>query len=124
MLRDDLFVNDSYSVEARHDEEHGKVVRKKIVFVTVLLTIVTLVEVLLGVFVKQGTELWPVIKWLFIAMTLVKAGYIVAVFMHLGDERKSLRYFILIPYALFILLLLYITITESNYLNMLWSTYF
>ncbi|SRR5690606_36389584 len=124
MLRDDLFVNDSYSVEARHDEEHGKVVRKKIVFVTVLLTIVTLVEVLLGVFVKQGTELWPVIKWLFIAMTLVKAGYIVAVFMHLGDERKSLRYLILIPYALFILLLLYITITESNYLNMLWSTYF
>ncbi len=124
MERDDLLVNDSYSVEARHDEEHGKAIRKKIVFVTVLLTVVTIVEVLLGVFIKQGTDLWPVVKWLFIAMTLVKAGYIVAVFMHLGDERKSLRYIILLPYALFILLLLYIVITESNYLNMLWSTYF
>lgn len=124
MERDDLLVNDSYAVEARHDEEHGKAIRKKIVFVTILLTVVTIVEVALGIFIKQGTGMWPVVKWAFIVMTLVKAGYIVAVFMHLGDERKSLRYIILVPYALFILMLLYISITESNYLNMLWSTYF
>lgn len=124
MERDDLLVNDSYPVKANHGEEAGKAIRKKIVFVTILLTVVTIVEVLLGVFIKQGTELWPVVKWSFIAMTLVKAGYIVAVFMHLGDERKSLRYIIILPYALFILYLLYISITESNHLNELWSTYF
>lgn len=124
MERDDLLVNDSYPVKANHGEEQGKAIRKKIVFVTILLTLVTIVEVLLGVFIKQGTELWPVVKWSFIAMTLVKAGYIVAVFMHLGDERKSLRYIIILPYALFILYLLYISITESNHLNELWSTYF
>lgn len=124
MERDDLLVNDSYPVQANHDEEHGKAIRKKIVFVTILLTVITIVEVLLGVFIKQGTDLWPVVKWAFIAMTLVKAGYIVAVFMHLGDERKSLRYTIMLPYALFILYLLYISITESNHLNFLWSTYF
>lgn len=124
MERDDLIVNDSYSVQANHSEEQGKAVRKKIVFVTVLLTVITIVEVLLGVFIKQGTDLWPVVKWSFIAMTLVKAGYIVAVFMHLGDERKSLRYVIILPYALFIMYLVYIAITESNHLNELWSTYF
>lgn len=124
MERDDLLVNDSYPVQANHGEEQGKAVRKKIIFVTVLLTVVTIVEVLLGVFIKQGTDLWPVVKWSFIAMTLVKAGYIVAVFMHLGDERKSLRYVIMLPYAMFILYLLYIAITESNHLNEMWSTYF
>lgn len=124
MERDDLIVNDSYSVQANHSEEAGKSIRKKIVFVTILLTVITIIEVALGIFIKQGTTMWPVVKWSFIAMTLVKAGYIVAVFMHLGDERKSLRYTILLPYALFILYLLYIAITESNHLNELWSTYF
>lgn len=124
MERDDLIVNDSYSVAANHDEEHGRAIRKKIVFVTILLTIITTVEVGLGILIKQGTTFWPVVKWSFIIMTLIKAGYIVAVFMHLGDEKKSLRYMILIPYALFILYLLFILITESNYLNHLWNTFF
>ena len=34
------------------------------------------------------------IKWAFIILTLVKAGYIVLSFMHLGDERKNFRYMI------------------------------
>lgn len=123
MNRDDLIVNDSYSVDARHDEAHGKQVRKKIYFVTVLLSVITTVEVALGVFIKQGTELWPFVKWSFVVMTLIKAGYIVLVFMHLGDERKSLRYVILLPYAIFILYLLFIGITESSYLNDVWREF-
>ncbi len=124
MERDDLLVNDQYPVKALHSEEAGVAVRKKIVFVTILLTVVTIIEVALGIFIKQGTDLWPVVKWSFIVMTLIKAGYIVAVFMHLGDERKSLRYTIILPYALFILYLLYICITESNKLNEIWNNYF
>jgi cytochrome c oxidase subunit IV len=124
MERDDLIVNDSYSVAANHDEEHGRAIRKKIVWVTILLTIITTVEVGLGIMIKQGTTMWPVVKWSFIVMTLIKAGYIVSVFMHLGDEKKTLRYMILIPYAIFILYLLFIAITESNHLNYLWSTFF
>ncbi|MCZ4408643.1 cytochrome C oxidase subunit IV family protein [Cryomorphaceae bacterium 1068] len=120
MERDDLIVNDSYSVDARHDEAHGKQIRKKIYFVTILLSVITTVEVALGIFIKQGTDFWPVVKWSFIVMTLVKAGYIVLVFMHLGDERKSLRYVILIPYAIFILYLLFIGVTESSHLNDVW----
>jgi cytochrome c oxidase subunit IV len=123
MERDDLIVNDSYSVQANHDEEHGKKIRKKIYFVTILLSVITTIEVALGIFIKQGTDFWPVVKWSFIVMTLVKAGYIVLVFMHLGDERKSLRYVILLPYAVFILYLLFIGVTESSYLNDVWLEY-
>lgn len=120
MERDDLIVNDAYSFNATHTDEQGVGIRKKIYKVTVLLSLITAVEVTLGILIKQGTDLWPVIKWSFIIMTLVKAFYIVAVFMHLGDERKSLRYVIIAPYALFILYLLFIGITESNYLNNVW----
>ena len=35
--------------------------------------------------------------FLFIGMTFVKAGYIVAEFMHLAHEQKSLMWTILIP---------------------------
>ena len=122
MERDDLIVNDSYSVASNHDEAHGKEIRKKIVKVTVLLSIITIVEVALGIFIKQGTDLWPVVKTAFIIMTLVKAGYIVAVFMHLADERKTLRYVILVPYILFIVYLLVISIIESNALNEIWHS--
>lgn len=123
MERDDLIVNDSYALNNTHSEEKGVEIRKKIIKVTVLLSVITAIEVALGVFIKQGTTMWPVVKWSFIVMTLIKAFYIVAVFMHLGDERKSLRYVIILPYALFILYLLFIGITESNYLNDIWLQY-
>lgn len=123
MERDDLIVNDSYSVAANHDEHHGAAIRKKIWFVTVVLSIITAVEVGLGIFIKQGTTLWPVVKVAFIVMTLVKAGYIVAVFMHLADERKSLRYIIILPYFVFIVYLIFIGLTESNYLNEVWKAF-
>lgn len=110
MERDDII---EYSLDAHHSEEAGVKIRKKIWFVTALLTVITAVEVALGAFIKQGTDMWPIVKWSFIIMTLVKAAYIVMVFMHLGDERKSLRYVILVPYFIFIIYLIFILLTEG-----------
>ena len=45
MERDDLIVNDSYAMAAHHSEEAGAAIRKKIWFVTALLTLITAVEV-------------------------------------------------------------------------------
>ncbi len=53
------------------------------------------------------------IKWTFIVLTIVKAAYIVLVFMHLGDERSNLKKVVLAPYMLFIGYLLFIAITEG-----------
>ena len=114
MERDDLIVNDSYALNSHHSEEEGVKIRKKIVFVTVLLTLITAVEVAMGIIFKRAeTFTWETIKWSFIILTLVKAGYIVMVFMHLGDERKNLRNTILIPYLVFIIYLIFIALTEA-----------
>lgn len=106
-----------------HDEESGKLIRKKIWKVTLLLTLITIVEVAMGAYIKQGTSIWPIVKWSFVVMTLVKAAYIVLVFMHLGDEKKSLKYVILVPYILFILYLIFIALTEALAVGHSWFTY-
>lgn len=114
MERDDLIVNDSYSLNAHHSEEEGKVIRKKLYKVTIILTVLTIVEIFMGVFFKRnGTFTWETIKLAFIVLTLVKAAYIVLIFMHLGDERKNLKYVVLLPYALFIMYLIFIGLYEG-----------
>ena len=111
MLRDDVI---EYSLDAHHSEEAGKKIRKKIWMVTAILTAITIFEVAVGASVKQSNEYWQVVKWLFIGLTLLKAGYIVLVFMHLGDERKMLKYFILVPYFIFIAYLIFIALYEGT----------
>lgn len=120
MLRDDVI---EYSLDGHHSEEAGKKIRAKILKVTALLTAITLVEVLLGVYIKQGSDLWPFVKWTFIALTLLKAAYIVLIFMHLGDEKKSLKYVVLVPYFLFMLYLIFIALMEALAVGNAWATY-
>lgn len=118
--RDDII---EYSLDAHHSEEHGKAIRSKIWKVTALLTAITIVEVFLGAYIKQSSGAWPFVKWSFIFMTLLKAGYIVLVFMHLGDERKALRYVILVPYMLFMVYLIFIALYEALALGSIWASY-
>ena len=114
MERDDLIVNDSYPLNAHHSEEEGVKIRKNIIFVTVLLTVITAVEVAMGVIFKRSeTFSWEMIKWTFVTLTLVKSGYIVMSFMHLGEERSVMKKTILIPYLVFIVYLVFIAITEG-----------
>ena len=110
MERDDLI---EYSLDAHHSDDEGKLIRKKSWKVTILLTAITILEVALGAYIKQSSGAWPFVKWSFVALTLLKAGYIVMVFMHLGDEKKWLRNVVLIPYALFIMYLIFIALWEA-----------
>jgi cytochrome c oxidase subunit IV len=73
--------------------------------------------------IKQSSDAWAYVKWSFIIMTLVKAAYIVMVFMHLGDEKKALRNVILIPYAIFILYLIFIGLWEATEVSEAWKTF-
>jgi cytochrome c oxidase subunit 4 len=119
MERDDII---EYSLDAHHSEEAGRKIRRNIWMVTLLLAVVTTVEVALGAYWKEWfPESWGMVKLTYVVLTLVKAGFIVAVFMHLGDERRNIRAIILLPYALFILYLLWIAIWESNYVNWIWT---
>jgi cytochrome c oxidase subunit 4 len=120
MERDDVI---EYSLDTHHSEEQGKKIRRKILIVTAILTVITAVEVGVGILFHQWDRGWQAVKWGFIVMTIVKASYIVLTFMHLGDERKVLKYFILIPYILFIIYLIFIALTEALAVNSAWSTY-
>jgi cytochrome c oxidase subunit IV len=85
-----------------------------------ILLVVTAVEVALGI-IKPGflveTQFLgaKLLNHIFIVLTLVKAGYIVLAFMHLGHERKSLKWTILIPPIILIPYLLFILLTEGGY---------
>ena len=114
MERDDVI---EYSLDAHHNEEQGVILRKKIWKVAIILTVITVFEVVVGILfpkssVSEGA--WTTIKMAYIALTLVKAAYIVLSFMHLGDERKGMRYVILVPYFIFALYLIFVLITEGN----------
>ena len=116
MERDDII---EYSLYNHHDEAAGKKIRKKIVFVTLILTAITAIEIFCGIKFSKGTmehaapTAWLWIKVFYVSLTLLKAGYIVMVFMHLGDEKKALRYMIVIPYILFIVYLFFICRNEG-----------
>jgi len=120
MERDDII---EYSLHAHHSEQEGKKIRRKIWVVTAILTVITGFEVAVGATIHQDSPHWWIVKLLFIGLTILKAGYIVMTFMHLGDERKVLKYFILVPYALFILYLIGIAITEALAVNNAWRVY-
>ena len=66
-----------------------------------ILLAVTIVEVIIGMFFSHHMPK-ALVVFFFMALTLFKAGYIVAIFMHLGDEVKSFLITVLIPLTLFI----------------------
>ncbi len=125
MHRDDII---EYSLYNHHGDEEGKKIRRNIWKVTALLTIITILEVGVGIYWNRrtlGAESipWATIKISYILLTLVKAGYIILSFMHLGDERRNVRITILAPYVLFIGYLIFIAIKESEYVNLMIRMY-
>lgn len=122
MVRDDII---EYSLHAHHSDEEGKKIRKKIWKVTAILSIITIAEVLVGAYFPKddvGSTTWGIIKYSYILLTVIKAAYIVLIFMHLGDESKTLKYMILIPYIIFILYLIFIVLVEASYIGHGWNT--
>ena len=66
-----------------------------------ILLVITLVEVFMGMFFSHSMPK-GLVNFFFLALTILKAGYIVAVFMHLGDELKNFMTTVLIPLVLFV----------------------
>lgn len=116
MKRDDII---EYSLHNHHSEEEGVKKRKEIWKVTLILSVITIIEVTMGIMLGKVGFLndqaaWDMIKLAYIGLTVVKAAYIIMVFMHLGDERKPLRWLILAPYMFFALYLLFFLLVEAN----------
>ena len=110
-----------YEFMAHHSEEEGKLKRRKLWNVFWIMLAVTIVELIIGSHALKWGLLNPdrtssvILKVIFIGLTIGKAFFIVMSFMHLGDEKKVMKYSILAPYTIFILYLVYIIVVEANY---------
>ncbi|MEQ8583006.1 MAG: cytochrome C oxidase subunit IV family protein [Marinoscillum sp.] len=80
----------------------------KILRVALILGVVTAIEFVIAFTVSAGAFRTSV----FIILTIVKAFYIVAEFMHLGHEKKSLKMSILLP-IIFIVFLIFILMYQG-----------
>ena len=114
MLRDDIY---EYSLDNHHDDATGKKMRKKFYFVLALLSIITIIEVAMGMKWSRDESMKTILMVSFIGMTLIKAGYIVWVFMHLGDETKTFGKTILWTYFILIGYLIFIALVEAVYVG-------
>jgi cytochrome c oxidase subunit IV len=101
-----------------HAESHKALIWK----VFGILSLITIVEVALGIIKPEflfktqflGTS---ILNSLFLILTIVKAYYIVYYFMHLGDEKKNLKYSIVLPLVILIPYLATLLIIEGGYVH-------
>ena len=85
-----------------------------------ILLFITAFEVALGIIkpsflvdtIFLGTKL---INHVFIILTIIKAAYIINQFMHLGHEKFTLKWTILLPALILVPYLLFIVLNEGAY---------
>lgn len=92
---------------------------QKIWGVLILLSIITTVEVILGIYkpdMLMGTFLsMKVLNWIFIVLTVAKAYYITWDFMHMRDETKFLKRMVVWTAVFLICYLMFIMLLEGGY---------
>lgn len=93
---------------------------KRIWTVFGILSVVTTVEVALGI--EKPAALYMtnllsmnLLNWIFIILTIFKAYYIVWAFMHMEGERASLRWAVVGTVVFLVLYLIFILLVEGDY---------
>ena len=94
---------------------------KRIWFVFALLSVVTTVEVILGIIKPHSLHMtnfigMNLLNWIFIILTVFKAYYIVWAFMHMEGEVVALRWMVVATAIFLILYLIFILLTEGHYI--------
>ncbi|GDX42795.1 MAG: hypothetical protein RL555_568 [Bacteroidota bacterium] len=92
-----------------HHHTDDATFKKKVKNTTILLSILTVVELAIGLIIYNMHKgdapnelLVLMFKGMVCILTLAKAYYIVSVFMHLGDEIRNMIMTIVVPLLLFI----------------------
>jgi hypothetical protein len=102
-----------------HAHESNK---KRIWIVLIMLTIITTVEVVLGIIKPSYLYLTSFLgtsplNWIFIILTLIKAYYITWAFMHMEGETKWLRRTVVWTAFFLVCCLLIVLLFEGEYLH-------
>jgi len=101
---------------------------QKIWGVLILLSIVTTVEVILGIIKPESLMGYflgmKILNWIFIILTIVKAYYITWDFMHMRDETPALRKMVVWTAIFLICYLVFILLQEGGYIQVVYSSGF
>lgn len=94
---------------------------KRIWFVFGLLSVVTIIEVALGIYKPDALFMTDflgmnLLNWIFIILTVFKAYYIVWAFMHMEGETPALRWMVVATSIFLIIYLVFILLTEGHYI--------
>ncbi len=109
-------------VTVHHQHADDGSFKKKVIRTTVILSIVTVIELGLGLLL-YALDLPDdfrrlLIKGIIIILSLAKAFYIVSVFMHLGDEIRNMILTIVVPLLLFIWFIIAFIADGNSYKNL------
>ena len=86
-----------------------------------LLSIITIVEVILGIVKPEVLHFntflsMNLLNWIFITLTVYKAYWIMWAFMHLEGETASLRWAVVGTVVFLIIYLVFILLVEADYI--------
>ena len=103
---------------AQEHKSHTKLIWK----VFGILSIITIVEVVLGIIKPDALHLsnflgTSLLNIIFLILTLVKAYYITWFFMHMADEKKNLRRAVVWTAVFLICYLAALLLIEGSYIN-------
>lgn len=106
----------AHDTDHHHESNTGRIWK-----VFILLSVVTIVEVILGIikpaFLIETTFVrMKLLNWIFIILTLYKAYYITWSFMHMEGETKGLRRAVVWTAIFLISYLIFILLTEGDYI--------
>lgn len=106
-----------YTHENEHASEHEGMTKKKIWQVFFYLLGITALEFFIALFmIPKGIMGQGIGNFIYIVLTLVKAFYIVAYFMHLKFERFAFKTSVVVVFVLIIYFIV-LMLTEGAYLH-------
>jgi cytochrome c oxidase subunit IV len=112
-------------VTIHHEHAEDAIFKKRVRKTTILLSIITLIELGIGLTIytihkgpDPSASLVLAFKGMVCILTLAKAYYIVSVFMHLGDEIRNMIMTIVVPLMLFVWFIIAFIADGNSYKNL------
>lgn len=106
----------SQNTHLEHTEDHAAMSKGKIWQVFFILLILTVIEFVIALAVPESAMSHGVKNFIYIALTILKAYYIVAYFMHLKFEKYALITSILVSFV-FIIYFIVLLLIEGAYIG-------
>ena len=109
--------NHSHTIEGHEHDDHAGLSVGRIWQVFGILLVITVIEFIIALWaIPSGHLSQKVGNFIYIGLTLLKAFYIVAYFMHLKFEKKGLQVALVVSFV-FICYFIVLMMIEGGYLN-------